>query len=146
MGAARGYGLFFVVAFVLTVAMLMTDTNLRTDFGTMSSGYYFHWDVVLVTAVADLIGAALILVVGTRTVIRIGVLGSGLLSLIFLGDIFTYAQVGFGSAGDFANYLFGVTYYGNDLRYLYDVLLATYLITFISGLLLLARTRTQLPE
>jgi len=135
------YSLPFLLAFALTVVMLMTDTNLRTDFGTVSSGYFSHWYVVLVTAVADLVGAALLLFLRTRTALKVGVVGSGLLVALFLGVIFTYSQVGFSSASDFANYLFGVTYYGGDVRYLYDVLLAVYIATFLAGVVMLALTR-----
>lgn len=143
-------GLFFLAA-ALSILMLLSDTNLRTDFGTVTSGYYLHWYVILITAMADTAGAALLFVVGSRTAIKGGVVGSGLLALIFLGDIFTYSQVGFGSASAFANYLFGITYYGGDLRYLYDLLLAVYLVAFVFGLVALGKTResgpaVELPE
>jgi hypothetical protein len=143
---ARGYSALFLLACALSVVMLLTDSNLKTDFGTLKSGYYAHWYVVLVTAIADLVGAALLLAVASRTAIRLGVVGSGLLALVFVADIFTYAQVGFASAGDFANYLFGVTYYGGDIRYLYDALLAVYILTFIVGLVMLGRTRSPGPS
>jgi len=123
----------FVVAFVLSVVMLMTDTNLRTDFGTMSSGYYFHWYAILGTAVADLLGVALLLALRSRMAVKLCVAGSGLLAVLFVGAVFTYSQVGFASAGDFANYLFGITNYGGDIQYLYDVLLAVYIVTCLWG-------------
>jgi len=130
----------FVLAFVISVVMLITDTNLQTNFGTVSM-YYAHWYVVLGTAVADLVGAALLLTLRSRTAVKLGVIGSGLLVVLFLAVIATYSQVGFTSAGDFANYLFGVTYYGGDIRYLYDVLLATYIATFLWGVAGLAISR-----
>jgi len=142
---ARAYSLLFFVAFALSIVMLQTDSNLRTDFGTISSGYFSHWYVVLATAIADIVGALLLVVVASRTAVRAGVVGSGLLSAIFLGDIFTYRQVGFASASDFAKYLFGQVYYGGDIRYLYDVLLAVYLITFVAGLLALRWVRPSPP-
>ncbi|HEV2165541.1 MAG TPA: hypothetical protein VGS23_00970, partial [Thermoplasmata archaeon] len=80
--SASVYGVFFLVAFGLTVVMLWTDTNLRTDFGTVSSGYYAHWYVVLVTGLADLLGAGLLLALRSRRVLQAGVAGSGLLALI----------------------------------------------------------------
>ncbi|HLM70095.1 MAG TPA: hypothetical protein VK423_01760 [Thermoplasmata archaeon] len=135
------YSIAFLLAFALSVVMLMTDTNLRTDFGTMSSGYYAHWYVILGTAIADLIGAALLLLLRSRTSVKLGVLGSGLLVAIFIGAIFTYSQVGFSSASDMANYLFGVTDFGGDIRYLYDVLLAVYIATFLWGAAGLALSR-----
>jgi hypothetical protein len=135
------YSIPFFLAFALSVVMLVTDTNLRTNFGSISSGYYFHWYVVLATAVADLLGAVLLVLVRSRTAFKAGVLGSGLLALIFLGDIATYSQVGFASAADFANYLFGITYYGGDVRYLYDALVAVYIFSFLFGLIVLTLTR-----
>jgi hypothetical protein len=142
---ARAYSLLFFVAFALSVVMLATDSNLRSDFGTMSSGYFSHWYVVLATAVADLVGGVLLVVVASRTAVRAGVAGSGLLSAIFLGDVLTYKQVGFASASDFAKYLFGQMYYGGDIRYLYDGLLAVYLITFVAGFVCLRWARPSLP-
>lgn len=144
-GMAVAYSGFFFLAFALSSVMLLTDTNLRTDFGTMSSGYYLHWYVVLVTAIADFVGAALLVAVGSRKAIQGGMVGAGLLALIFVGDIFTYGSVGFASPSDFANYLFGVTYYGGDIRYLYDVLLAVYLAAFVFGAVAFWRTRKESP-
>lgn len=131
----------FVLAFALSVVMLLTDTNLQNDFGSMSSGYYLHWYVVLGTAIADLVGAALLIALRSRTAVKLGVIGSGLLVVLFLGDIATYSQVGLASASDMANYLFGVTYYGGDIRYLYDLLLAVYIATFLWGVAGLAMSR-----
>ena len=121
------YSLPFFLAFALSIVMVTTDTNLQTNFGTVTSGYYFHWYVVLGTAVADIVGAVLLLLVRSRTAFTVGVIGSGLLVAIFLGDVLAYSQVGFSSASAFANYLFGITYYGGDVRYLYDLLLAVYI-------------------
>ena len=143
---ARIYSLPFFLAFVLSIVMLATDNNLRTDFGTVTSGYYLHWYVVLIAGLADLAGAALLATLATRKAILGGVIGSGLLALVFVGDIFTYSQVGFSSPTSFADYLFGITYYGGDIRYLYDLLLAVYLATFVGGLVLFWRTREAAPE
>ncbi len=127
------YSLFFLLGAGLSFVMLATDMNLRTDFGTMSSGYFLHWYGVLAIAVADLVGAALLLLVRSRTAVKLGVVGSGLLVVAWLAVILTYSQVGFSSASSFAKYLFGITYYGGDIRYLYDVLLAVYVLTFLVG-------------
>jgi len=135
------YSLPFLLAAGLSIWMLVTDKNLQTDFGTVSSGYFSHWYAVLAMAVADLVGAGLLLVVRSRTAVKLGVVGSGLLSVMLLGVVLTYQQVGFASAGDFANYLFGVTYYGGDVRYLYDALLATDIGTFVAGAVGLVLTR-----
>jgi hypothetical protein len=134
------YGLAFALAFVLSVVMLITDKNLQTDFGSLSSGYYFHWYVILATAVADLAGAALLFALRSRSAVKAGVVGSGLLIALFVGVIVTYSQVGFSSATDFADYLFGITYSGGDVRYLYDVLLGVYVATFFWGVGLLVRS------
>ena len=74
----------FVLAFALSVVMRVTDTNLQTDFGTRSSGYYVHWYVILGTAVADLIGVALLLLLRSRTAVKLCTLGSVLLVVVFL--------------------------------------------------------------
>ena len=97
--------------------------------------------MILGTAVADLIGVALLLLLRSRTAVKLCTLGSALVVVVFLGAIFTYSQVGFASASDFANYLFGITYSGGDIRYLYDVLLAVYIATFLWGVVGLAMTR-----
>jgi hypothetical protein len=135
------YSLAFLLASALSFVMLATDKNLQTDFGTISSGYFVHWYVVLATGIADLVGAALLLVLRNRTTVKLGVVASALLTLMFVGVIATYAQVGFASASDFAQYLFGVTYFGGDIRYLYDLLLATYVGTFVTGVVGLVLTR-----
>jgi len=135
------YSLPFLVAFGLSVLMLATDKNLQTNFGAVSSGYFVHWYVVAATAVADLVAAVLLLTLRSRTSVKLGVIGSGLLVVLFLGVVFTYQQVGFASASDFAQYLFGITYYGGDIRYLYDAVLATYVGTFVLGVVDLAVTR-----
>ena len=136
------YSIPFFVAAGLSVLMLFTDKNLQTDFGTVSSGYFDQWYLILATALADVIGGALLLVLRSRRAVLMGVVGSGLLAGLLLGGIFTYQQVGFASASQMANYLFGITYYGGDIRYLYDVLLATYLATFLGGAVGLLATRS----
>ena len=142
------YSFPFFVAAGLSILMLITDKNLQTDFGTVSSGYFDQWYLILTTAVADVTGAILLLVLRTRRAVLAGVVGSGLLALLLLAGIFTYQQVGFSSASQMANYLFGITYYGGDIRYLYDVLLGTYLTTFLGGTIGLVATRSahETPE
>jgi hypothetical protein len=135
----------FVLAFVLSIVMLITDTNLQTDFGSASK-YYVHWYVILGTAIADLVGVALLLILRSRVAVKLCTLGSALLVLVFVGAIFTYSQVGFASAGDFANYLFGVTDSTGDIRYLYDVLLAVYVAAFLWGAVGLAMSGKAVAE
>ncbi len=144
--AASVYSVLFFVAAVLAIVMLLTDKNLQTDFGSKPSGsmffgYFLHWWAVALAAVATLVGGVLLLAVRSRRAIAGGVVGSALLSLVFLGDIAAYSASGFASAGDFAKYLFGITYGGGDIRYLYDALLSVYLFTFFLGLGLYRVTR-----
>ena len=135
------YSLLFFLAAGLSIVMLATDKNLQTNFGAVSSGYFIHWYAVLAMAAADFVGAALLLVLRSRTAVKLGVIGSALLALALLGAIFTYAQVGFASAMQFAQYLFGVTYFGGDIRYLYDALLGVDLGTAVVGAVALAVSR-----
>lgn len=137
------YGLAFLVAGALSVVMLMTDKNLQTDFGTLHSGYFAHWYAVLGMALADFAGAGLLFALRSRLVIKLGVLGAAASAIALLAVVYTYQQVGFASSTQFADYLFGVTYYGGDIRYLYDVLVATYLATAIGGAVGLLLTRSS---
>jgi hypothetical protein len=129
----RMYSLAFVVAGVLSVVMLLTDKNLQNNFGTVSSGYFVHWYAVLGMAIVDFAGAGLLLGVGTRRMAQIGVIGSALFALAMVADIATWSLVGFSSPTSFADYLFGVTYFGGDIRYLFDALLGVYLGTSVVG-------------
>lgn len=135
------YSVAFLLAAALSIVMLMTDKNLRTDFGSMSSGYFVHWYAVLGMAVADLVGAALLLVIRSRTLVKFGVIGSGAFAALMVAVVATYSQVGFPSAVAFAQYLFGITSSSGDVRYLYDVLFATYLGTFGAGVAGLIHSR-----
>ncbi|MEM0129274.1 MAG: hypothetical protein QXG65_03825 [Thermoplasmata archaeon] len=143
---AVALGILFLIATALAVTMLLTDTNLRTNFGTLSSGYYLHWYAVLAMAAVSVLGAGLLIGLRSRATILGSAIGSGLLALAMVADIATYAEVGFSSASSFAQYLFGITYYGGDIRYLFDVLLATYLVTFGLSLAALAWTRASRPS
>jgi hypothetical protein len=133
------YSLGFVVAAALSILMLATDTNLQTNFGSTPK-YFIHWYAVLGMAIADFIGIGLLLGLRSRLAIKLGVIGSALLSVAMVAVVFTYMQVGFSSAGAFANYLFGVTYSGGDIRYLYDALLGVDIATAVGGATLLAVT------
>jgi hypothetical protein len=135
------YSLAFVVAGVLSVVMLVTDKNLQNNFGTVSSGYFVHWYAVLGMAILDFAGAGLLIAVGTRRMAQIGVIGSALFALAMVADIATWSLVGFSSPTSFADYLFGVTYFGGDIRYLFDALLAAYIATSAVGAVGLRLTR-----
>jgi hypothetical protein len=138
---ASVYSLAFFIAAALGIVMLITDKNLQTDFGAVSSGYYAHWYGVLALVVVTLIGAALLVAIRSRNVVKLAIAGSGVSIVALLGIVLTYQQVGFSSAMAFAQYLFGITDYGGDVRYLYDALLAVYIVAFVGGLVGLLLTR-----
>ncbi len=140
---ATAYSLPFLVAAGLSLLMLATDKNLQTDFGTVTSGYFVHWYAVLAMAIADIAGAGILLAFRSRLAVKVGVLGSALFAVALVAAVFTYHQVGFTSMQQFADYLFGLTYFGGDVRYLYDVLLATYIATSVLGAVGLTLTRAS---
>ncbi|MGA7861071.1 MAG: hypothetical protein WCB19_04370, partial [Thermoplasmata archaeon] len=60
----------------------------------------------------------------------------------------TYKQVGFSSASQFAQYLFGVSAYPGALSYipwLYDLLLALFIISAIVGVIVVVHIRKPAP-
>jgi hypothetical protein len=143
------FGLLLLLDFVLSLVMLVTDKNLQTDFGVQSP-YYLHWYGVLAMGVLDLVlGLSLLVSASGSTmqrmsssVRRTGVMGALAWSVIailaMLGIVTTYAQVGFSSMSQFAQYLFGVTAYPGALSYipwLYDLLLVLYVVTAAAGAL-----------
>lgn len=126
-------GFLFILDFLATILILFTDNNLQTDFGTTGK-YFLHWYGLLITAVIDIIGAAIVLTKPARGVFTVGLVGSILLALFLILDVLTYSMVGFTSIGNFASYLFGVTKYPGSLNYipgLYDALLILYILTAI---------------
>ena len=151
------FGLLLLVDFVLSAVMLATDKNLQTDFGIVSA-YYLHWYGVLAMGVLDLlVGLTLIgyssapmlkkMAPATRRGVAIGALLWTVIAILaMVGIVTTYSQVGFKSMNDFAQYLFGVTPYHNALSYipwLYDLLLAMYLVTAVVGGLAVGRAPTK---
>ena len=144
-GMAQAYGGIFLLAFALSALMLATDQNLRTGFGTVSSGYFSHWYVVLLSGIADLVGAAILLVYASRSAIKLGLVGAVLQVLMLLASITTYQSVGFATPDAFARYLFGIDYYGGYIRYLFDALLAVYLLAVVLGVALLRRRGAPVP-
>ncbi len=144
--AAALYSLLFFLGFGLAVLMLATDKNLQTDFGTVHSGYFVHWYVIAALAAAELVGGLLLVAARSRLAVKAGVVGSGLLAAILLGGILTYQEVGFKTATLMAQYLFGITYYGGNIRYLFDALLAVLLLTMLVGIIILAMSRHKGPD
>lgn len=126
-------GVLFVIDFIVTLLILFTDNNLQTDFGTASK-YFLHWYGLLVTAIIAIIGGAIVFAKPSKAVYTTGLIGSIILALFLILDVFTYSMVGFATMSDFATYLFGVAKYPGSLSYipgLYDALLVLYIITAI---------------
>ena len=134
-------GILLLVDFLITLAILFTDHNLQTDFGSVKP-YFIHWYGLLVTGIIDVIGAAVILARPSRQTATVAAVGTMLLAVFLIADIATYHMVGFSSASSFATYLFGFSKYPSSLSYipgLYDVLFVFYLIT--SGVAFALRNR-----
>lgn len=126
-------GTLFVIDLIITLVILFTDRNLQTDFGRVSK-YFIHWYGLLVIAAIDVIGAGIVFSKASRGVFAIASVGSILIALFLVLDIFTYSMVGLTSISSFATYLFGVTKYPGSLNYipgLYDALFIFYIITAI---------------
>jgi hypothetical protein len=145
------FGVLFLVDLVLSIVMLATDKNLQTDFGSVSP-YYSHWYGVLAMALVDLVvGAVLVAaafpVLGTRLsppVQRAGTAVALLWAIIAIGAmvgvVTAYSQVGFSTESQFEQYLFNPTPFHGALSYLpwlYDALLAAYVVTAIVGIVAL---------
>jgi hypothetical protein len=141
------FSLLLLVDFIVSVVMLATDKNLQTDFGVQSP-YYLHWYGVLAMAVLDLLLGLALLAFSTMPALqrmrlsarKAVVMGSFvwvvLAIVAMVGIVSSYSQVGFPNANQFAQYLFGVTPYPGALSYipwLYDLLLAAYLVTALVG-------------
>lgn len=127
----------YVVCLVVTAVILFTDKNLQTDFGTVSP-YFIHWYGLLVTAVIDVIAIVVLFAKGSRRTLQVSSVGSILLAIFLVADIFLYSMVGFSSYSQFATYLFGFSKYPGSMNYipgLYDILLALYVVTFIVSLI-----------
>jgi hypothetical protein len=156
-GRVGAFALLLLVDFVIVAVMLATDKNLQTDFGTVQSGYYFHWYGLLVEGILDLIVAVAVVSTislsamkrqsfSSRKYVVIGGLGWTVVAILaMLGIVFTYQQVGFSSMTEFAKYLFGTTAYagvGSYIPWLYDLLLAAYILTALVGALATRKVRS----
>ncbi len=150
------FGLLLLADFVVATVMLFTDKNLQTDFGAQSP-YYLHWYGVLAMGVLDLLLALALLAYASVPMLRrmplavrsgvvLGALVWSVIAIVAtLGIVTSYAQVGFSTMGQFAQYLFGVTAYPHALSYipgLYDLLLALYFGTAVLGALALRGIRS----
>jgi hypothetical protein len=138
---------FFVVQFLITLVILLTDMNLRNDFGFYTgSGYFIHWWGLLVTAVVDVLGVGLLIFKPSRTVFKIGAGWSIFMVAFLFGDILLYKEVGFSTPTQFADYLFGFSKYPSTESYypgLYAVLAAIYIIIVIFCLVLILSKREK---
>lgn len=152
-------GGLLILDFVIVLVMLFTDKNLQTDFGG-ASAYYSHWYGLLALGLLTLILGIGVLVLGARvdsdgrptTLGRWAVQGGAALSFVaiaaMVGILSTYSQVGFPSANEFAKYLFGVSAYPGGLSYipwLYDLLLALYVVSAAVGIAAILKGRTPAP-
>lgn len=144
-----------LIDFLLLDAMLVTDKNLQTDFGTMSP-YFIHWYGVLALAVVTLFVAVLIIVTAGRSALkgnrpkmaRFALTGGAvwcwLTIVAMLGVLATWKQVDATSLKEFAQYLFSVTAYPGVQPYipwLYDLLLALFILSGIVGVLAVVQNR-----
>ncbi len=136
-------GVLLALDFIITLAILVTDRNLQTDFGA-THPYYLHWYVLLVTALVDLVGAPLVYLLSSRRLLGAAAGWSIFMAILQVADIATYRLVGFTSPSGFAAYLFGLTHYDGALPYvpgLYDLLLLLYIITAAVSAQALARSK-----
>ena len=145
------FGVLFLVDLVLSVVMLATDKNLQTDFGGVSA-YYSHWYGVLAMAVLDLVVGAVLIAASlpglgaklSPRARRAGLAAALLWGIVAIGAmvgvVTAYSQVGFTSESMFEQYLFNPTPFKGALSYipwLYDALLAAYVVTVIVGIVAL---------
>jgi len=111
------FGLLILFDFLLMAAMLATDKNLQTNFGS-SQPYYAHWYGLLAEGILTLlvafsvIGNALAPSMWAQRPRRVkAVVLGGLVWVILalladLAIVFTWSQVGFPSMSQFAMYLY----------------------------------------
>jgi hypothetical protein len=159
-GALIGaFGVLLLVDFVIVLVMLGTDKNLQTDFGAVSP-YYAHWYGLLAEGIVDLIvalGLLSLLAVpmmrdrsprSRRRLVMLAVIWPIIAILAMVGIVTSWQQVGFRSMSQFSQYLFQTTPYPGALSYipwLYDLLLAAYVVTALVGVLALLRMRALPP-
>jgi hypothetical protein len=131
------FSLLFLIQFVITIVILLTDQNLQTDFGTVPK-YFIHWYGLLVTGLVDIVAFIVLLVARKRSMVGVGVGWAVFMAIFQIADIATYGMLNVGlSASSFAQYLFGVTKFKGALPYipgLYDLLFAIYVIAIAVGL------------
>jgi hypothetical protein len=151
------FAVLLLVDFVIVLVMLATDQNLQSDFGIHPAPpYYVHWYGVLGEGVVDLVAALVIFalvvvpamrgraVASRRWVILGGVVWMLVAIIVNISIVESYSMVGLSSESQFSRYLFGVTPDPGFLPYipwLYDLLLASMVLSLLVGLVSLARVR-----
>jgi hypothetical protein len=147
---SRVLAALFLVEFLITLVILLTDMNLRNDFTLYTgSGYFIHWWGLLVTALIDLIGVGLLIFKPTKGVFKIGSGWSIFMVAFLFGDILLYKEVGFSTPTQFADYLFGFSKYPGTESYipgLYTILAAIYIAIAIFSLIIIFKNRSKSAE
>ena len=83
-------GIFFLIAFVVTILIISTDKNLQTDFGLVKP-YFYHWYGLLTTGILSLIGGIVLIVKHDKMLEKVGVAGSAIIAIFLVADIATYS-------------------------------------------------------
>ncbi|MEM0158512.1 MAG: hypothetical protein QXV22_05240 [Thermoplasmataceae archaeon] len=128
-------GVLFVLDFLVSLIILLTDRNLRTDFGTITHGYFLHWYGMLAISIISIIGGIISFSNGSKKVATAGAIGSLLILLFLFADVLTAPTLGL-TYSYFASYLFGFPPFFSASGYipgLYDILVVLYLLTTIMG-------------
>ena len=146
-GKIRILGFLLLINFIVTMVILFTDKNLQNDFGIYNgSGYFLHWYGLLITGVLDIVGAVILFIKPEKLFLIFGTIWSLFMIGFTFGDILLYNEVGFGSANQFATYLFGLSKYPGAESYypgLYDLLVAIYIIAFVYALILFLKIKKE---
>jgi hypothetical protein len=122
--------LVLLVSAILGAAILATDQNL-------SQYQPSHEYALAVFVVIDLALAGMVLMKGTRSILRISGLWGMLQALIMVGDIFWPSPFGsFAiSQTDFARYLFGLGFYDSKhIAYLFPALFVVEILVLVVAL------------
>jgi hypothetical protein len=148
------FGALILIDFLLVLVMLATDMNLQTDFGT-SARYFAHWYGLLAEGILDLLVALAVLGNATmpsmwnqrpgrvKKIVTAALVWVILAIFADLAIVFSWQQVGFTSMNQFAMYLFDTASpaSGGYIPWLYDALLAAYIVTAVVGVLAWTQVR-----
>ncbi|MHB8361156.1 MAG: hypothetical protein ACYDDC_05060 [Thermoplasmataceae archaeon] len=141
----RFLGMLLLIDFIVTLTILITDNNLKNDFGIYKgSGYFYHWYGLMITGILDLIGAIILFIKPQKIFLMLGAIWSIIMIAFTVGDIFQYKSVGFSNASQFASYLFGLSKFPGAEPYypgLFDILVGIYVIALIYSIIAVIKTR-----